>query len=178
MPQYELVVILGSLRTEEDRTATLERLEGVITKNGGSIVKREVWGKRRLAYPIQKFRDGVYAQIDFLTETNTKVLEELGRELRIAEDLLRSLVTVAVLGKSKGKPLSAEEMAKINYRPPGARRPFTPRGDRPAYTPREGGYQPREGGYQPREGGYQRREQGADYVRPEQPAVEAPEASE
>ncbi len=144
MPQYELVVILGSLRSDEERSATLDRLEGVITKNGGTIVKREVWGKRRLAYPIQKFRDGVFAQVDFETETKNKVLAELERELRIAEDLLRSLVTRSVVGKSKGKPLSAEEMAKLNYRPPMTRRPFTPRGDRPeGGAPRSGGYTPR-----------------------------------
>jgi len=123
MPLYELVLVLPSSGTEQERSNTIERIEGVITKHGGEIESKDDWGKRKLAYPVQKLREGYYTQINFNAETEGECLIELDRELRIAEDILRFLVTRAVVGKSKGKPLTPEEMAKMNYRPPGSRRP-------------------------------------------------------
>jgi len=129
VPQYEAVIVLATDATEEEQTAQLTSLEELIARNGGTVLPREVWGKRRLAYPINKRRDGYYAIINFTTETNNQVLPELNRALRISENVLRFLITTAVVGKSKGNPLSPEELARLQGFRGGPRRP-----------PREGGY--------------------------------------
>jgi len=128
VPQYEAVIVLASDATEEDQAAALTSIEEIITRHGGTVLPREVWGKRRLAYPIDKRRDGYYAIINFTTETNNQVLPELNRALRISENVLRYLVTSAVIGKSKGNPLTPEELARMQGFRGGPRRP-----------PREGG---------------------------------------
>ncbi len=129
MPQYEAVIILATDATEEEQTATLTSIEELITRHGGTVLPRDVWGKRRLAYPIDKRRDGYYAILNFTTETTTQVLAELNRQLRISENVLRFLITSAVIGKSKGNSLSPEELTRLQGFRSGPRRP-----------PREGGY--------------------------------------
>ncbi len=123
MPKYEAVVVFEATRTEEQQIASIEKIEELITKNGGTIDSREAWGKRRLAYPINRRREGYYFVLTFDTPTDNAVLPELNRHLRITEEILRSLVTVAVIGKSKGNPPSPEELARYSYRPGGNRRP-------------------------------------------------------
>jgi small subunit ribosomal protein S6 len=123
------VVVLTTDATEEQQTTTLGSIEEVISRNGGTILPREVWGKRRLAYPIEKRRDGYYAIINFTSDANSPALAELNRALRISENVLRYLVTSTVVGKSKGNVLSPEELARLQGFRSGPRRP-----------PREGGY--------------------------------------
>lgn len=105
---YEVVVIQDVLRPEDQIDATLEKIEGVIKANGGEVTQREVWGKKRLAYPIERRRDGHYTLILFETETDGPLLEELNRHLRITEEIVRYLITKAVIGKSRGNPPSEE----------------------------------------------------------------------
>jgi len=130
VPKYEVVVVFDPNQTEELQKEELAKVEEVITKNGGTIDSQEIWGKRRLAFPINRRREGYYALVTFDTVTSNAVLAELNRHLRIAEPILRSLVTRAVVGKAKGTPPPPEEMAR--YQSP---RPFGGRrregGDRP-----------------------------------------------
>lgn len=132
--KYEVVVVLDPSLNEEQAKTAAEKIEELITKNGGSVESKEFWGKRRLAYLINRRREGNYVLITFTTATNNQVLPELNRHLRISEEILRSLVTVAVVGKSKGTPLSPEEMARFQYRP-SPRRPYNREGggDRGGY---------------------------------------------
>lgn len=123
--KYELVVVLEVNRPEEQITASIEKIEEVITKHGATVESREIWGKRRLAYPINRRRDGHYTLLLFESEPEGPMLAELNRHLRISEDVLRFLITKAVVGKSRGNP-PAEGQEFGGYR--GGRR--DDRGDR------------------------------------------------
>jgi small subunit ribosomal protein S6 len=63
----------------------------VVTDDGGKVEKTDIWGKRRLAYPIEKKPEGYYAIVDLTAEPNTVL--ELDRQLNLNEGILRTKVT-------------------------------------------------------------------------------------
>jgi len=101
---YELMLLFDPARGEEQQQELLTEYEDLIRKHGGEPKDRDVWGKRRLAYPIQKRRDGYYAILWFEAETTSPVLKEIDLFSRYHDDVLRHLTTEAVVGKSKGDP--------------------------------------------------------------------------
>jgi len=90
MPLYELGVILDPEATPEQESGALERLEKIISDAGGEIVDRDAWGRRRLAYPINKRSHGVYHFWKF--EAPGTVQEPLAFELRTNDVFMRNLV--------------------------------------------------------------------------------------
>ena len=88
---YELVMILSPEATEEEISATVERVDGMITSNEGSIEDHEIWGLRRLAFPVEKQREGNYVLTRFGTDPSA--VAELNRSLKTADDIMRFLVT-------------------------------------------------------------------------------------
>ena len=88
---YELVAILSPEATEEEVSATIERVGGLVSESGGNDAEHEVWGLRRLAYPVKKFDEGNYVLMRFTL--NPDALLEFNRSLEASEDILRSLVT-------------------------------------------------------------------------------------
>ena len=89
MNQYELGVIISTKLDEEGQNAELERVQELVTRFGGTIDKVDSWGRRRLAYPIDKQTDGVYTFITFSSEGDTPA--EIEGRLRIMENVLRFL---------------------------------------------------------------------------------------
>lgn len=87
---YEMMYILDARLDEESQNAINERVKETIGKIGGTLDKVESWGRRRLAYPIQKKTDGVYMLSHF--DADSRNLKELTRVLNITEGLLRHLV--------------------------------------------------------------------------------------
>ena len=90
MRNYELMVILDPSLDERTVTPSLETFLNVIRSDGGSVEKLEVWGKRRLAYEIEKNADGIYAVIEVACEPAT--ISELDRQLGLNESVLRTKV--------------------------------------------------------------------------------------
>ena len=90
MRDYELVVILSPELGDEGFPATVERISGVITSNGGEIKNVDTWGRRRLAYPIRRFLEGYYIVTLFSAEPTA--IRPLEANLGLAEDVLRHLV--------------------------------------------------------------------------------------
>ncbi|MPS75506.1 MAG: 30S ribosomal protein S6 [Microbacterium sp.] len=88
--QYELMVILTPEIDERQVAPTLDKFLKVITNDGGSIDKVDVWGKRRLAYEIQKKTEGIYAVVNF-TATSAAT-QELDRQLKLNEQIMRTKV--------------------------------------------------------------------------------------
>jgi small subunit ribosomal protein S6 len=93
MQRYEVVVIIRTELSEEDRATLLETVKSWITDKGGTIEQVDQWGRRRLAYPIAKQRDGYYVLIK--TSSDPSVINELERNLRLTENILRFLITRA-----------------------------------------------------------------------------------
>jgi small subunit ribosomal protein S6 len=90
MPLYELGVIIDPEVPPEDETATLERLETIITDAGGEMVDKDGWGRRQLAYPIRKKNHGVYHFWKF--DAGGEALEKLNFEMRTNDAVMRSLI--------------------------------------------------------------------------------------
>ncbi len=88
--QYELMVILTPEIDERQVAPTLDKFLKVITNDGGSIDKVDIWGKRRLAYEIQKKNEGIYAVVNF-TATSAAT-QELDRQLKLNEQIMRTKV--------------------------------------------------------------------------------------
>jgi len=88
--QYELMVILTPEIDERQVAPTLDKFLKVITNDGGSIENVDIWGKRRLAYEIQKKTEGIYAVVNF-TSTSAAT-QELDRQLKLNEQIMRTKV--------------------------------------------------------------------------------------
>jgi len=88
---YELLYIVHPDLEGQTEKVT-ERVTGFITKAGGKVTTQEDWGKRKLAYPIAKNNFGVYVLITFTVEPTQ--LHEVERDLRLSEEIMRSMVVV------------------------------------------------------------------------------------
>ncbi|HEX6248686.1 MAG TPA: 30S ribosomal protein S6 [Nocardioidaceae bacterium] len=91
MRAYEVMVILDPDLEERTVAPSLEQyLNNVVVKDGGSFGSIDVWGRRRLAYEINKNAEGIYAVIDVQAEPAT--VKELDRQLSLNESVLRTKV--------------------------------------------------------------------------------------
>ncbi len=88
--EYEIVYIAKPTLGEDGVAALSDRFAAVISGQGGEITATELWGKRNLAYPIQKFFEGVYIlnRVSMPPQGTT----EVDRMLRLNEDVLRHLI--------------------------------------------------------------------------------------
>jgi small subunit ribosomal protein S6 len=86
---YELMFIVRPDMTEEDLDKLISTLQSVIPTSGGSLVKIEKMGKRRLAYTVRRFHDGIYVLL--VIEGGGPVIHELERRLRVSEPVIKFL---------------------------------------------------------------------------------------
>ena len=89
--EYEVVMILSPEATEDEVTATIERVDGLITGGGGTVGEHNNWGLKRLAFPVLKFREGNYILVKFSMDASA--ITEFNRSLKALEDIIRFLVT-------------------------------------------------------------------------------------
>jgi small subunit ribosomal protein S6 len=89
MNKYELAIVLNAKIDDETRLATLEKAKAYVERFGGEITSVDEWGKKRLAYEIQKMKEGYYYFIHFTSPSTTPA--ELESRLRIMENVLRYL---------------------------------------------------------------------------------------
>ena len=89
MNKYELALVLSQKLEEEERAAALEKAQSYITRFGGTITNVDEWGKKRLAYEIQKMREGFYYFIQFESDSNCP--NEVENHIRIMEPVIRYL---------------------------------------------------------------------------------------
>ena len=90
MRHYELMVILDPSLEERTVAPSLDQYLNVIRTAGGSIEKLDVWGRRRLAFEINKKAEGIYAVVDL--QATPEAVAELDRQLRLNESILRTKV--------------------------------------------------------------------------------------
>jgi small subunit ribosomal protein S6 len=101
--RYELMLVLRPDAPDERAAAVIDRATRYVVAEGGSIVKVAPWGRRRLAYPIDRYREGSYHIVVF--EAPAESVAELERSLQITEEVLRYLVTRTI------KPVKARRDA-------------------------------------------------------------------
>ncbi|WP_188990238.1 30S ribosomal protein S6 [Saccharopolyspora thermophila] len=90
MRHYELMVILDPSLDERTVAPSMENFLSVVRNDGGTVEKVDVWGRRRLAYEIDKHAEGIYVVLDVNSEPAT--VKELERQLNLNESVLRTKV--------------------------------------------------------------------------------------
>ncbi|UUT34320.1 30S ribosomal protein S6 [Microbacterium elymi] len=88
--QYELMVIFNPEIDERQVPTHLDKFLKVITDAAGTLEKVDIWGRRRLAYEIQKKNEGIYAVVDFTATSEST--QELDRQLKLSELVLRTKI--------------------------------------------------------------------------------------
>ena len=89
MNKYELALVVSAKIEDDARTATVEKAKEYITRAGGTVTEVEDWGKKKLAYEIQKMSEGFYYFIQF--DAAAEVPAELEQSVRIMDNVLRFL---------------------------------------------------------------------------------------
>ena len=90
MRHYEVMVILDPTLEERTIAPSLDAFLSVVKKDGGTVEKVDVWGRRRMAYEIDKHPEGIYAVVDL--QANPAAVQELDRQLNLNESVLRTKV--------------------------------------------------------------------------------------
>lgn len=89
MNKYELALVVSAKIEDDARTATVEKAKEYITRAGGTVTEVEDWGKKKLAYDIQKMSEGYYYFIQFDAEATVPAAVE--QDVRIMDNVLRFL---------------------------------------------------------------------------------------
>ena len=90
MNKYELTVVLNVKLEDEERAAAIEKVKGYITRFGGTVTNVDEWGKKRLAYEIQKSHEAYYYFIQF--DADAACPAEVEKRVRIMDNVLRYLI--------------------------------------------------------------------------------------
>lgn len=90
MKKYEIMYIIRPNIEEEAKQAVVERFDNILTSEGAEVIESKDWGKRRLAYEIEDFREGYYRLIH--TNANAEAVQEFDRLAKINDDIIRHIV--------------------------------------------------------------------------------------
>ncbi|MEO6702538.1 MAG: 30S ribosomal protein S6 [Jatrophihabitantaceae bacterium] len=107
MRHYEVMVILDPELDERTIAPSLDAFLSVIKKDGGTVEKVDIWGRRRLSFEIKKKAEGIYAVIDISAEPASVI--ELDRQLNLNESVLRTKVLRPIPQKAKSKKAAAKK---------------------------------------------------------------------
>ena len=89
MNKYELTVVVNAKIEDDVRVATVEKVKEYVARYGGTVTNVDEWGKKRLAYEIQKMKEGFYYFIQF--EADATAPAEIEKHVRIMENVIRYL---------------------------------------------------------------------------------------
>lgn len=89
MTNYEIMFIISSALEDAKKEEVVETVKGIISSDG-EVDKVNIWGMKKLAYPIQKRDDGYYVVIDF--KASTELPKELDRRLKIMDEVVRHMI--------------------------------------------------------------------------------------
>ncbi len=109
MQKYELMVILDPSVDERTVAPSLDKFLNVIRNGGGTVDSVDIWGRRRLAYEINKKNEGIYAVVN-LTSSSADILE-VDRQLRLSEAVMRTKVLRADEAVFSIKPVAVPEVS-------------------------------------------------------------------
>lgn len=90
MSKYELAFVVNAKIEDEAREAVVEKAKSYVARYGGTVTEVEEWGKKRLAYEVQKMREGFYYFIQF--EADATCPAEVERHVRIMDNVMRYLI--------------------------------------------------------------------------------------
>jgi small subunit ribosomal protein S6 len=121
--KYDLIYIVDPNSTSEEVASVATKVEQLTAAASGSVVKKEEWGRRRLAYRIGRHREGIYAF--FQITVDTKTIDEITRNLRLIEKVVKFMVVKEEISHRKPKPPrkktsrpAGEGVNRPTFRPP------------------------------------------------------------
>ena len=124
--QYELVYILPPETTEQQATELHDQIAAVVSRMHGQIEKTENWGRRRLAYEIGKYKEGVY--VLEVINGDGELMKELDRRLKVMDQVIRHMVVRVdeekqVIDRTRTKRQSESERRRVKRGLPPQRQP-------------------------------------------------------
>ena len=114
MRTYEVLFILSPQIPEEEATSLVSEFRGIAEKTGATLKNEEAWGRRRLAYPIQKSNEGIYHL--FVLESESS-LSELDRRMKNVDRVLRHVIVRTDLEHKRADKLAKRNPKKERVRP-------------------------------------------------------------
>lgn len=90
MRNYETIFVMNPSLDEEAVKAMIEKFKGIIENGGGTVENVDFWGKRRLAYEINKVNEGIYTLVNFTA--GTELPTELDRVFKITDGIIRHII--------------------------------------------------------------------------------------
>jgi small subunit ribosomal protein S6 len=130
MRTYEVLFILSSQTAEEATQTLIGDFKQVAETGGAKLVSEEAWGRRRLAYPINKANEGVYHLFTF--EAEAESLSELDRKMKNSDVVMRHLISRTDEGLKRAAKLAAKNPKKERRPRPAAEMGAAPGAERPA----------------------------------------------
>jgi len=116
MRRYETIFIASPTLTDEQAEELIRNFEGIIAEQGGELLKTEKWGRKKLAYEVQKFSEGYYTLFDINVDKNVGLIAELERRFRNHESVIKYM-SVRMDEQTK-----AAERQKVRYEREGRRK--------------------------------------------------------
>lgn len=90
--KYEIMYIIRPNIDEEAKTALIERFDTILKDNGAEVIESKDWEKRRLAYEINGYREGVYHIVKVSSPSNASAINEFDRLAKINDDIVRHMI--------------------------------------------------------------------------------------
>ena len=129
--EYELVYIVAPTATDEDVEALQTQVAELVKEFGGTVENTDVWGRRKMAYEIGHFREGIY--VVQLLDGPGEMIGELGRRLRVRDQVLRHLIVRVDEDLRKVRRAAEKKKATVQRRRAARGKPLLPeRDDAPA----------------------------------------------
>lgn len=91
MKNYEVLYIIENSVSDEGKENLINKFSSLVTDNGGSVAKIDKWGTKKFAYPINYKTEGYYVLMEF--ESEPTLPAEMDRQMRISDDIIRSMIT-------------------------------------------------------------------------------------
>jgi small subunit ribosomal protein S6 len=124
---YELIFICKPDLPEEEVQAQTETIQDAIESGNGKVAKAEQWGKKKLAYKVQKFDHGYYVFFEYSTEENSALPKEIERRLRVAEPVIKFMTVRIDEELKRAEKMRIKREKRLARKPAPAPRPSAPK---------------------------------------------------
>ncbi len=124
---YELIFICKPDLPQEEIDAQIEAVQETIESGGGKVAKIDKWGKKELAYKVQKFSQGYYVLVEYSMEDNLGIPKEIERRLGVAEPVIKFLTIRIDEELKRAEKLRLKREKRLARKPAPAPRPAAPK---------------------------------------------------
>jgi small subunit ribosomal protein S6 len=124
---YELIFICKPDLPEEEVAAQTQTIQDIIESGGGKVTKVEQWGKKKLAYKVQKFEHGFYVFFEYGIEENSALPKEIERRLRVAEPVIKFMTVRIDEELKRAEKMKLKREKRLARKPAPAPRPSAPK---------------------------------------------------